>query len=831
MTPIDSASRCWNPRILGVAIVALIAGPQIALADQALMKTHCSKCHSGKNAEGDFALTSLGEQPDAKSIDRWLTSLDYVEAGEMPPAEKSRLSPIGRQKIVNFLKQRIRRYDQQAGRSKRIETRRLNNRELVNSVADVLLIENVGTHEPTANLLGDALHDGFDTNGDALGLSEYHLDQYINAFRKILDSTILTGPRPETRRVKVTANDLRVTDLSHRKRDEKANRTSNSIEILDIRKHAYFANFQTVPVSGRYKIKIHATGIDRGIYDSEETGHYEDDPIRIRVHLGDQTRDFDLPDEDVAALEIDEWLAEGTRIEISYLTDALRMKGNGNFKFQYRIAHDYLKDHDPKLYQRVVREEVPKARSRSDSPSHWVHWTKYWQGPRPRLFGADIEGPIYETWPPKRQAALLGSKPTAENALAILRPIAGRAWRRDIVDGELDSIVRMVRMRKASVGDVEALKEGIVAVLASPSFLMINPIEVNSADRFATKLSYFLRSTIPDEITRRAAREGKLQSFDSVRAEIQRQFDEGHASEFLREFPYAWLQLDRINFMAPDPDRYPIYDKKRVSIDMINEVLHFFGHAVDQNVPVHELLTADYSFVNADLAKVYDIEGVPRDSKLRKYEFKDGRRGGLLGMGAFLTLTADSLATSPIHRAVYVMENFLGIHPSPPPADVNIEEPDVRSAKTIREVLQAHQSDRTCASCHQAIDPFGYAFENFDPVGAWRDEYTAHLEDPSAQTRRRQSSKAPKIPVDASASFMSGAEYTDISGFRELMKSKANRGRFVRCFITKLLVYANGTPPEDFSEIEKIVSRSAENDYRIIDTIAAVVDSPLFREE
>ena len=152
-----------------------------------------------------------------------------------------------------------------------------------------------------------------------------------------------------------------------------------------------------------------------------------------------------------------------------------------------------------------------------------------------------------------------------------------------------------------------------------------------------------------------------------------------------------------------------------------------------------ELLTANYSFINADLAKIYGVSGVPQDSKLRKYTFTDGRRGGLLGMGAFLTLTADSLSTSPIHRAVYVMENFLGIHPTPPPPNVKILEPDVRQAKTIKEILAAHTTEENCASCHKTIDPYGYAFENFDPTGAWREFYSV----PKTVERRTGSQGTP----------------------------------------------------------------------------------------
>ena len=264
---------------------------------------------------------------------------------------------------------------------------------------------------------------------------------------------------------------------------------------------------------------------------------------------------------------------------------------------------------------------------------------------------------------------------------------------------------------------------------------------------------------------------------------------------------------------------------------MVDEALHFFSHAINENIPVTEFLSADYSFINADLAKVYGIDDVPSDSKLRKYTFTDGRRGGLLGMAAFLTITADSLGTSPIHRAIYVMENFLGIHPSPPPPDVKIAEPDVRAAKTIKEILEAHKADRTCASCHEAIDPFGYAFENFDPMGAWRDVYSTRLSRPAAKGKGRGKESVQTISIDASSSFRNGTQYRDITEFRKLMLTEANRDRFVRCFITKLLTYANGVEPDNFAEVEKIVRTSAAREYRIVDTIAAVIDSPLFREE
>ncbi|QXD23107.1 DUF1588 domain-containing protein [Opitutia bacterium ISCC 51] len=835
--------------ILPFVLVASIATSSTTLANEALMETHCGKCHNDEDLKGDLSLNYLGKSPDYDNFFLWEDSLDFVTTNEMPPPEKSELSEADRERLILFLRQKIRDYHEQDSAPHRSSPRRLNNRELANSVAHVLLIEDVGTHQPVANLLGDTLEDGFDTNPDALGLSQYHLEQYITSLRRILDATLFEGPQPKTQKYTVGVEHLKVTNPSQRNRYQRDNRTEDSIEILDIRLRAFFENFKTIPESGRYRIKIQAAGIDRGIYDAEETGMYHGDPIQLGVELGDRNHTFDLRDGTAGTYEIDEWLAEGTRLLLSHKTDGLRMRGNGNFKFQYRIAHDFLKETNKDLYNYVVSEEVPVAKSRKDVPSHWVHWMDYWQGPRPRLFGAEIEGPLYESWPPKRHIAILGKNPTIENAETILRPIAERAWRREVREGELNAIIGLVQSSAKNLGTIGAFKEGIVAILVSPSFLLVNSEDGEAAERFASKFSYFLKSTIPNERTLASARKGGLDSYREVRNEVKRQFRKNEAEEFLKEFSQAWLQLDRINFMAPDPEHFPLYDRKRVSQDMVDEAVAFFEHAIDKNIPIPEFLSANYSFINADLAKVYDVQGVPQDSKLRKYTFKDGRRGGLLGMGAFLTLTADSLGTSPIHRAIYVMENLLGIHPNPPPADVNIQEPDVRQAKTIKEILAAHTADETCASCHRAIDPYGYAFENFDPMGAWRDTYTMQIaERPSekelekiAEEDKRLASlglpPVPKpwenepIPVDSSEKFRNGTEYKDIIEYRALMSSEANRDRFVRCFISKLLTYANGEEPNNYWELEKILAKSAENDYRIVDTIAAVAHSPLFREE
>lgn len=827
-------------------VVSVLQADVDAADTHRLLKNHCVKCHSGNKPKGDFSVEQLGNSPSGKNEASWTSALERVEYGDMPPAKQSRMTDAERSKLVVFLRDQIATYEQDAKQTNRLPPRRLNNREFRNSVRDVLLLEHIGTHGPAKMLLGDTLHDGFDTHGESLGLSEYHLDQYVEAVRNVLNATILDlSVRPKAKRYKISHEEMYYVDVKHRKRKDNTRR-NEGVEILGQQQHVYCEPFPSATESGYYRIRVSAKAVDHHVYDQEKTGIYDGDPTVLRMNLGTKRVDIELQEEKVVDYEFEEWLGAGTTLDFNHHTDGLRMIGNGNFKFQNRIAHDYLKENKPAFYQRVLTEEVAKATRRRDSPSHWVHWVPYWQGPRPVITKVDVEGPLYRNWPPERQRRLIGVAPTPDNALALLKPIAQRAWRKPVTDQELQPIVDLVRSQAGELGDVGAIREGILAILVSPSFLMVNPEDSTPDLRFATKLSYLLGSTTPDSNLIVKSRAGLLNDHADVKAEILSRLKRGEAEEFLKQFPYSWLQLDRINFMAPDIDRYPLYEKKEISEDMVNEALTFFRHCVNENLPVGEMLTANYSFINADLAKVYQVEGVPSDSVLRKHTFESGRRGGFLGMGAFLTLTADTLSTSPIHRAIYVMENLLGIHPSPPPADVDITEPDVRSARTIREVLAAHQSNETCASCHRNIDPFGYAFENFDPIGGWRDNYleitsattdNAADGDTKSQESKRNAKKRSRaqtetrIPIDASASFVNGTHYEDIREFRSLMGSELNQRRFVRCFVTKLLTYANGVEPENYSEIEAIVNESAKYDHRVVDTIAAVVDSPLFREE
>lgn len=796
-------------------------------ASEALLEDHCFKCHNDEKSKGDFKIAELGAAPMDDNFQRWLDALDLVIIEDMPPEDESELTADEREQLVAYLEQNIKSFEAPRITSR---PRRMNNREFANSVRDALLLEDVGTHFPLASLVGDSRHHGFDTHGETLGMSRFHLENYVEAIRIVLDATLQTGEKPEAKRYRISARGIEKGSVAGAASRHASNKYR---DFSDPRDPYVLKDLPSIPTTGRYRITIRATGVDRTLYATEDTGFYHADPIQLNIQMGDREHLVDLPDETAMDIELDEWLAAGTELKFWHETDAFRLLHNGGFKHQRAIAGAYLKETNPAAFRRIYMEqESLRKRFPERPPDHSVFWRNEWHGARPRLYSVAIEGPLYESWPSKRQVALLGENPTVEQALEILKPIAERAWRRLATEDELAPMVASIEENAERLGIVDAYKEGILGVLISPAFLILDGEDLSAGDRFASKLSYFLEATLPPPDLRAKVAKEKLSSFESVRRELKRRIDRGKAEALIEAFPYSWLELADINFMSPDPVRFPFYDRKQLGEDMVNEALAFFRHLVENNRPVTELISADYSFVNADLARIYRLEGVPEDSRLRQYTFTDGRRGGLLGMGAFLTSTADTQTTSPIHRAVYVMENLMGIHPSPPPPDIVITEPDVRNAKTIREVLAAHTNDTSCASCHATIDPWGFAFENFSPTGAWRDDYRelGNITMPDRQARPMGSEAK---PVDASARFRNGTSYSNIEEFKQLIMTDANRDRFIRCFISKLLTYANGAEPTaaDYPDIDQILSKSAENEYRIVDTIAAVMNSPLFRSE
>ncbi|MEX2025753.1 MAG: DUF1592 domain-containing protein, partial [Pirellulaceae bacterium] len=365
----------------------------------------------------------------------------------------------------------------------------------------------------------------------------------------------------------------------------------------------------------------------------------------------------------------------------------------------------------------------------------------------------DVEGPLLESWPPASHRRLLGdlkqehvaakdnssrmevvSEQPLVDAERILRDFARRAFRRTVSDAEVQPFVARVRTKLAEGHSFEqALRVGLKAVLVSPHFLFLRermedkPTNDSPAvlDDFslASRLSYFLWSSMPDEELLALAEKGQLQHADTLRTQVERMLRDPKASAFTENFAGQWLSLRSIDATMPDQMLYPEFDDI-LKVSMIKEVLLFFDAVLKSDLSVTNFVASDFTIINERLAQHYGISGVEEGLAFRKVALPpESHRGGVLTMAAVLKVTANGTTTSPILRGAWVLDRILGTPPPKPTVDVEAVEPDIRGATTIRDQLAKHRQNAACASCHVQIDPPGFALENFDVIGGWRDHY------------------------------------------------------------------------------------------------------------
>jgi hypothetical protein len=313
---------------------------------------------------------------------------------------------------------------------------------------------------------------------------------------------------------------------------------------------------------------------------------------------------------------------------------------------------------------------------------------------------------------------------------------------------------------------------------------------------------------MPDDELLKLAAAGTLSEPATRRKQVERMLADPKGQRFVSNFTRIWLELDNIGKMPPSKD-FLTYYRDNLESAMRKETEYFFGHVLKENLPPHEFLAANYSFLNRELAEHY---GMPRlkGNHFRKVGLPNASRGGILGHGSFLTASANGVDTSPVVRGIYVMNKLLDYTPPPPPDDVPAIEPDVRGATTLREQLIKHRADATCAQCHNKIDPPGFALENYDAIGGWRDQYDR------------------KLKVDASGKLPDGQSFASNAGFRKLIIGQGET--FTRCLTKKLLTYAIGRKlnSSDRPSIDRISKEIAGNDKGLRDLIQAIVASESF---
>ncbi len=771
---------------------------------------HCQKCHSGSKPKGDFQIESLTQDfADRKNREQWLTVQEQLKTGDMPPKDKPRPSAPEVQAAVEWIRERARAAElARRATEGRVVLRRLNRAEYANTVRDLLGVEvDLGDLLPL-----DTSTSGFDNSAEALHTSSYLMRSYLDAAERVLNEAIANQPQPwllkkrfdirEEKSVKPTGSVYRHVD------DGVA--IFASWESANIRVTMW--NFRS-HVRGKYRFRISGYGFQS-----------EGKPINFRVTAGtlkEVTEErlidyFAVPADKPTVIEFTEQLEPENRIRI--LAEGL-----------------------PALPPAVEKIGADKYMG----PGLVIQWV-------------DVEGPLLASWPPPSHRAIFGDlkqavvpSPTDPKRLEavssqpmvdaerILRDFARRAFRRTVTDEDIRPFLSRVKTRlEQNYSFEQAMRVGLRAVLVSPSFLFLREKSASqpaaatapALDDFAlaSRLSYFLWSSMPDEPLFKLAEARKLREPGVLREQVERLLRDPKAKAFTENFTGQWLSLRAIDATSPDRTLYPEYDDI-LKVGMLKETVLFFDEVLKRDLSLTSFVASDFTFLNARLAKHYGIPGI-EGTEMRKVTLPPGsHRGGVLTMGSVLKVTANGTTTSPIIRGAWVLERILGTPPPKPPADVEAIEPDIRGATTIRAQLEKHRQVASCASCHSKIDPPGFALESFDVTGGWRNHYRATGEPREVNGRRVRVWPGPA--VDPSDVLPDGRRFRDIDEYKKLLLE--DKDQLARSLTEKLLAYSTGAAPTkaDKPEIETIVRHVRDQKYGFKSLIHEVAQSAMFQSK
>ncbi|MEZ6123361.1 MAG: DUF1592 domain-containing protein [Planctomycetaceae bacterium] len=797
---------------------------------------HCQRCHGEQTQKAERRFDRLTLPPkSADDVQLLQDMLDQLNLGQMPPSRERQPEDTDRQSVVAQLTALVSDWhDQHADMPNETVLRRLNSREYRNTVRDLLQI-NVEMFDPTADFPKDATLDHVDTVGDQLVVSGYLLKKYLLAAELCVDKAVLPLECPEVRTWRFTKGFRQQPEIDQVFRNTSRFEHMTLLEVIGADKHegAYgpvheFAD--GVPVDGIYEVRLKAEAVNRQHpYDPDFYGTDPGQPLRLGIVPGNRRVGQLHKPQPIEPLLADIELADEER----WYTVRVPLDAGLTPRFTFRNGPMDLRS----LYGRLVRKYPDRFPGVKGSGIVEVRRAAIADGhlPQIRIHEIEIKGPLNDSWPrPSQQAvwqgdwdAFVRGDISEAEIRTNLNRFLSRAFRRTVRQNEVEHSLQFIRSRKdAGRSTVESYTDALKAALCSPAFLYLDepasgsgvsgkaadPMVAGSA--LASRLSYFLWSTMPDDELLQAGISGDLLQPDVLRHQTERLLADQRADSFVHDFCNSWLTLRDLGSSPPDRSAFPQYYHHDLGNAMRTETELFFRHLLNQDLSPRLFLDADFTFVNRNLARHYDLnvaDEVFHADEFRKVNLDDRRRGGLLGQASVLTVTANGIDTSPVVRGVWLLENILGTPPSPPPPDVPPLDPDVRGAKGIREQLEKHRTVATCNECHRKIDPPGFALEHFDPIGHWRNTY------------------AKKVPIDASGELPDGRRFSNVGEFRALLLDQYDQ--FLNALTRRLLMYGTGRPltVHDRPEVDRIVQECSSGDHGFRQLILSVVASNAFR--
>ena len=783
---------------------------------EAFLEKHCIRCHGPKREEGDIRIDRLSRDFKAgRDSHHWAEALDKLNSGEMPPKKEPQPTQAEISTFVTNLDARLKE-----GRAARMAARpavahyRLSRKEYQNTVYDLLGVR----YDPAkpGELNEDTLWHGFERIGSELTLSASHVDRYYRAAGLVLDRAFPVSSG-EARKVRKTAAELRY------------NGGKSQQEVLDrfgikrpLRYLLYPGNVQqafssnwfgkTGPEhSGLYRMRLQASGI-RPL--GGQTAH-----LSIGKRTGEETVDglieFDLtaPEDSPQVYEFEVFLEMPMSLDFCVVaTDVVDRRagaafrnalGGGGHLFTHSSETQLLNPNAPQMFDDKGNGLF------STVLLDWIEW----------------EGPLETEAEKSRRSGLLPpDDATIEMIAEHLHRFAERTWRRPVKQDELADYLQAYRSeREAGEKTADAYRVAMQGVLTARHFIYLVEGEPVARERLndselASRLSYYLWSSMPDDGLFAAARNGSLQG-DGLKKEVDRLLSDNKTNRFINDFVRQWLQLHRLGMFPPDKKLYPTYDAW-LETSLRAEPVEFFREMFSKNLPVDSFIDSDWTMANARLCDFYGLPE-PKTGGFQRVSLKpEDHRGGLLTMGAVLGLTSDGTRHRPVHRGVWVSEAIFNKTPPPPPANVDPIEPIPPTGPkvTIRQRIEAHAKNVSCAACHRNIDPLGLAFDQYDAVGQWR-------------TRELVPTGVGDNPVvDASGVMPNGRSFQDYVQFKRLLIE--DRDHIARAFIEHLCTYAlrRVLTVDDQDDLKAIEVEAKKNQYRVQDIIRDVALSDLIRK-
>ncbi|MCH7904335.1 MAG: DUF1592 domain-containing protein [Armatimonadetes bacterium] len=717
-----------------------------------IIERYCEPCHSGDDAPAGFGIDGITHLTQVVGDpDRWNQVRNFVATSHMPPPEADQPSQKERDLIVDWIDRAM---SSPLGGANRVTIRRLNRSEYNNTVRDLLYVDLT----PADDFPSDDVGYGFDNIGDVLTISPLLMEKYFAAAGLLARTAISL---PAFREIVLDASELTTSGNSNMTPD-------GDIGFYSVGRAT---TRQRIETPGEYAIKVTAWAQQAGP---------EIAKLEVRVN-GRVVATFDVEGTRAKPLqyEVPTNLPVGVaEISVGFIND------------YYRPDAADPRQRDRNLYVRSLVITGPHG-VQSNPKSH--------------------DAIVFVT------PALLEHRSAARR---VLSSFGERAFRRPVTREEVENLLKVYDLvRKSGDSYEKGIQVAVQAVLVSPSFLFraeLDSTPIGDGQEWlghyeiASRLSYFLWSSMPDEELFDLARQGRLRDPETLRAQVDRMLADKKADALGEDFAAQWLNLRLLETLSPDEEVFAGFTDE-LKASMIGETTMYFQDLVRNNGSVLRLLDSDYTFLNAALAEHYGIAGVTGDH-LRRFELRDRRRGGVLTHGSVLTVTSNPNRTSPPKRGKWILDNILGTPQPPPPPNVGVLEDsrEAIAASSLRERLEQHRTAPMCASCHARIDPLGFSLENFDGVGRWRDVDEANR------------------PIDNLGELPDGTKVDGVEGIRSYLL--ANSDQFVRALASKMMTYGvgRGMKPTDDEIIDRIQTVVAERGYKIRELIKQIVVSDTF---